>query len=89
MPIVTATGLHAEAKPLLPVHRFQRVGLIRLLGAEAHDDGQEQAAKEFAAIITGAIPEKSGAWYRRITTERMIFITTSASLLIPPKLLFG
>ena len=50
MPIVTATGLHAEAKPLLPVHRFQRVGLIRLLGAEAHDDGQEQAAKEFAAI---------------------------------------
>ena len=46
MPIVTATGLHAEAKPLLPVHRFQRVGLIRLLGTEAHDDGQEQAAKE-------------------------------------------
>ena len=40
MPVVSAIGLHAEAEPLLPVHRLQRVG-VRLLGPETHDDGVE------------------------------------------------
>ena len=40
---------------------------------------QKQAAKEFAAINNWRYTaKKSGAWYPRITTERMIFTTTSA-----------
>jgi hypothetical protein len=40
---------------------------------------QKQAAKEFPAINNWRYTaKKSGAWYPRITTERMIFTTTSA-----------
>ena len=42
---------------------------------------QKQAAKEFAAINNRRYTaKKSGAWYPRITTERMIFTTTWAHI---------
>ena len=56
-----------------------RIGAMHANIYRQQQELQKQAAKEFAAINNWRYTaKKSGAWYPRITTERMIFTTTSA-----------
>jgi type VI protein secretion system component VasF len=57
----------------------RRIGAMHANIYRQQQELQKQAAKEFAAINNWRYTaKKSGAWYPRITTERMIFTTTSA-----------
>ena len=78
-------ALFAEHRNLPPIMADTDRGERRRIGAmhaniyRQQQELQKQAAKEFAAINNWRYTaKKSGAWYPRITTERMIFTTTSA-----------
>jgi hypothetical protein len=62
----------------------RRIGAMHANIYRQQQELQKQAAKEFAAINNWRYTaKKSGAWYPRITTERMIF-TPLLRLIIDP-----